>query len=648
MIDDAVETDTALELRFRTGAAMATRLGSQQLKDEITAVLELVKNAYDADATWATVQILDGEEGQMVRIQDNGSGMSLDDLQSKWAWLATENKLREERSPEFRRRRLGQKGVGRFAAEKLGRELVLRTRTRGEGNVHHIRFTWDELRGDRELGDYAFPIRQKKPKTFEPEHGTTLEIRRLRAKWRRSDAEKLRAQLCRLIDPETTATDFSIRLETPWEELNTLLVNPLPGNETHRISFSISREGLEVTDLHRDGEEERSKQQGDAPIFGPVRGVIRYFGRGLPKAERARGSDADVDWNVGIRLFRDGCRVRPYGEPGAEGDWLQIYRTRYLRGSRFRLKPHYLEGTVHISADTNPSLRDTTSREGLELNEPYRGLVEYLKEKVALLSDMLRAEELKDERKRTRERYLKALDPLSKGLGQLRSDEYKLAVAGADKEVRKGLHVSRAPSDIRNAHWECLDCLDSWKAPISRAPTRCREFSVGRDGRPTNKPGCGSTNIRRKENVPRDQPTAEPLPPTLDDVMAGVPAYISGIQVKPVIDWEMGENDDEAEVRPERRELAINGRHPAFLAADLLDGHVAVEGSALEELRAVAALTVHVMDAAACAWGRWHFTRSGGDFSVFLARQTELKRACLSCFPASESDEKVVDRASAS
>ena len=150
-------------LRFRTGAAMPARLGSEQLKDEITAVIELVKNAYDADATEVDFQFRDSEGGQRIQVQDDGSGMNLADLHSKWAWLATENKIRDDRSPVLRRRRLGQKGVGRFAAQKLGHRLTLRTRTEGQQEVLQVRFDWDELSGERELGEYEYPVKWKKP-----------------------------------------------------------------------------------------------------------------------------------------------------------------------------------------------------------------------------------------------------------------------------------------------------------------------------------------------------------------------------------------------------------------------------------------------------------------------------------------------------
>lgn len=616
-------------LRFRTGAAMPSRLGSQQLKDEITAVLELVKNAYDADATIVRVEFRDGPDGQAFLIRDDGGGMSLEDLHNKWAWLATENKVRESRSTVFHRRVLGQKGVGRFAAEKLGKELVLRTRTEGQAGVWQVKFDWDAFSPERELSDYEFPVKEKKPEDFEPRHGTTLEIKRLRVRWKKPLLEKLRSQLCMLIDPESGVTDFKILFLSPWQELNGTLANPLPGNETHSLQFELSDDGTEKVEISSPEGEQKSQTIREEPVFGPVRGRLRYFGNGLKGTERGRGGDPNADWNVGIRIFRDGCRVRPYGEPGPEGDWLQIYQTRYQRGSRFRLKPHYLEGSIHITTDSNPGLSDTTSREGLEGNDSFLAFREYVGEKVVQLSELLREDELRAERARMKARYEHALDPLTKGLNQLKSEQYRTAVNDADKRVRRAIEAAPVLPVVRNAHWECLDCSDSWKVPRDLTPTHCREYSVGRDGQPSGKPGCGSTNIRRKENVDRDQRSRPRVEQALDDVLKGVPAYVSGIQLTPKIDWEMGERDDEAEVRPEDRELAINGRHPAFRAADLLDGNETVEGTPLEALRAVAALTVHVIDAAALAWARWHFFMSGNQFEEYLARYAELKAACL-------------------
>lgn len=341
--------ETLTPLRFRTGAAMLPRLGSEQLRDEITAVMELVKNAYDADADTVEVEIRQIQGGQMLIVQDNGTGMTSEELHSKWAFLATENKVREERSPGFQRRRLGQKGVGRFATEKLGRKLILRTRTRGQNWALQVKFDWTALSPERELCEYAFPVSRKKVEPHEPPQGTRLEIRELRGSWNKQRAEKLKSHLSSLIDPEEASADFEIRLLTPWPDLNGKLENPLPGNETHRIEFELTEIGAERVRTNAEGKEARLERQVEPPLFGAIHGRLRYFGQGLRVAERSRGGDPDLDWNMGVRVFRDGCRVRPYGEPGPDGDWLQIYRARYLKGSRFRLKPHYLEGTIHIS-----------------------------------------------------------------------------------------------------------------------------------------------------------------------------------------------------------------------------------------------------------------------------------------------------------
>ena len=616
-------------LKFRTGAAMPSRLGSEQLKDEITAVIELIKNAYDADASAVHIEFIEIEGDKKIRIRDDGSGMSAEDLHLKWAWLATENKLREIRSPILKRRRLGQKGVGRFAAEKLGGTLVLRTRIQGEVNVRQVTINWDEMSSERELGSYNFPIKYKKPKHFEPNHGTCLTIGGLRTNLTKNKLEKLRQLLCRLIDPEIAATDFRIFFFTPWEDLNGELKNPLPGNETHRIEFEIGAEGTESIKTSYGDKSYQSTNKVDPPSFGPLKGRLRYFGKGLPSSERARGTDPHADWNVGVRIFRDGCRVRPYGEPDPEGDWLQIYRTRYLRGSRFRLKPHYLEGTIHITSDGNPILRDTTSREGLDCSDAYRDLVEFVQDKIVQLSDLIREEEIREERRKTQQRYKKALEPLSAGLNKVHSDRYKKAVSESDQMIRRRLEKTLVISEIRNAHWECLDCTDSWKAPLDKQPTRCREYSVGKDGNPSNKLGCGSINIRRKINIQRGMQKQELEFTDFDDIIAGAAAYVSGIQLKPLFDWEMGENDVEAEVRPERRELAINGRHPAFRAADALDGSQVPEGAQLDSLQFAGALTIHVIDAASLAWGQWHYGKAGEKLDELLTHYAELKNACI-------------------
>ena len=617
-------------LRWGVRGSIISRLGSEQLKDEITAVMELVKNAYDADAKFVKIEFIDSAGEKEIKIQDDGSGMTIEDLKTNWAFLATENKLREPRSPLLKRRRLGQKGVGRFATEKLGKMLILKTRVAGESKIKQVIFDWDLISGEKELTDYKHLITEKKPGNFEPEKGTCLHIKKLRANWIKKKIEKLRNQLCTLIDPDSAASDFKIFIQTPWEDINGELKNPLPGNETHKLDFDLGNDGTELIILNTEGSQKKAKSKPGIPSFGPIRGCLRYYGKGLKTSERSRG-DSDSDWNMGVRIFRDGCRVRPYGEIGSEGDWLQIYRTKYYKGGKqFRLKPNYLEGAIHISTDLNPVLRDTTSREGIEENDAFRDLVGYVQNKVLELSDIVGEEEVKEERRKNQERYKKVLEPLTAALNTLHSNEYKKAVKEWDEERKKQLVRPNPPaSEIHNAHWECLDCLDSWKAPIGETPIKCREYSVGRDGKPTYKQGCGSTNIRRKENLPLGTPPQKENYSEQDDILAGIPAYISDIRIKPIIDREMGENDDEAEIRPDQRELAINSRHKAFRSAEMLDGEEKSESATIEILKAKGALTMHIINAASYAWGVWHYKKGNKDINDLLNRYSELKDACI-------------------
>ncbi len=123
-----------------------------------------------------------------------------------------------------------------------------------------------------------------------------------------------------------------------------------------------------------------------------------------------------------------------------------------------------------------------------------------------------------------------------------------------------------------------------------------------------------------------------------------MPAYVSGIQLTPEMDWEMGERDEEAEVRPDRRVLAINARHPAFRNADMLDGAQTVEGTDIESLRAVAALTTHIVDAACLAWAQWHFHQTN-EFETFSNHYAELKAACLLTLQGKGAESKAIAQA---
>jgi HSP90 family molecular chaperone len=122
-------------LPFKPRARLLLALGNQLIKEEGIALFELVKNSYDADATEAVVSLSNvhnPKEGQIV-ISDDGTGMDWETVTKVWLEPGTDFRekqvLEGVKTRKFHRTPLGQKGIGRFGAHKLGRNIELITRT---------------------------------------------------------------------------------------------------------------------------------------------------------------------------------------------------------------------------------------------------------------------------------------------------------------------------------------------------------------------------------------------------------------------------------------------------------------------------------------------------------------------------------------
>jgi len=121
------EEKTALEpVKFSVEAGLVPRLGAESVSDSVLAVVELVKNSYDDDAKRVLIELNNLRTGRSsIIVNDDGNGMSKTQLQNSCMRIATSGKMKEPLSPIFKRHRLGQKGVGRFAIENLSRKLSL-------------------------------------------------------------------------------------------------------------------------------------------------------------------------------------------------------------------------------------------------------------------------------------------------------------------------------------------------------------------------------------------------------------------------------------------------------------------------------------------------------------------------------------------
>ena len=112
-------------------ARLIYHLGEQLISDEWVALLELIKNAYDADATRCIVKVdstVETPYGQgIITIEDNGNGMLPHTVTQDFLRLATDYKKNNKISPFYKRRVLGEKGLGRLSYQRLGRFLEVHT-----------------------------------------------------------------------------------------------------------------------------------------------------------------------------------------------------------------------------------------------------------------------------------------------------------------------------------------------------------------------------------------------------------------------------------------------------------------------------------------------------------------------------------------
>ncbi len=168
-------------VRFSVDSSVIERLGRELVARHETAVSELVKNAYDADASLATLNFIDVDyDGGTLVIEDNGSGMTRDQLINGFMRISSSSKIHEPISPLYKRNRAGKKGIGRFSAQRLGNNLPIITQTKDSDTALEIIVDWDKYLMDDDIFFISNKI-EEIPK--EKEQGTKLIIDNLREWW---------------------------------------------------------------------------------------------------------------------------------------------------------------------------------------------------------------------------------------------------------------------------------------------------------------------------------------------------------------------------------------------------------------------------------------------------------------------------------
>ena len=452
------EAAATTRVAFRFHARALAALGRDLVTSDVVAVMELVKNAYDALATRVEVHIRSDDEdsnGPYIEIADDGHGMDHDTIVNVWCVVATPFRQDHPVSKTDRRSRpvTGEKGLGRLSAARLGAELRVITRTHG-GPVLEFSLNWDEMLTADDPADVAFDLSRLPADAFDGEYGTRIRIGALRSTWDAAKTDELRESLARLISPFATAEDFWLGLYTtgdgkesvPQIKAPEFMSEPkyeiggrVTDDATIQAKYRYRPTGQPVgreREFHQDwsntveslSRSDKARLDTSRPDCGPfqfeirawdlnkddTRDIAEHFGE---NRARVRGAIAS---HQGISVYRDDVLVLP--KSTGTRDWLGLDLRRVSRvGSR--LSTSQLVGYVRITKADNPRIEDTSDREGLASNpatDAFRCLVMRI---VNLLEIERHSDRLKEADKGTAKDLFANLsvDPLVANLEELRN-----------------------------------------------------------------------------------------------------------------------------------------------------------------------------------------------------------------------------------
>ena len=405
------------KLKWRFDISTFRLIGRELITDRITALFELVKNCYDANATRVDVvfenvsydnAVVDDttkevrvNPGSKVVIEDNGYGMSFEDIRDKWMVIGTASKRTSPFSPRpFGRRCVGEKGIGRFAVDKLGDKVNIVTKKEEDDRWLNVEIDWNsyfnEVSPDEREHIRLFTDIENKYDYLDRNEGsgvsgTKLIVSSVREFWSKDDISRFYKEANKIVSPYTLLNPpFKIYItarEYGWVE------KPV---EPDKIDFAT--EEAEIT--YRDGIQETlyfdkdkgciAKKDGPLRIFGGISLKIFYFDENARRNYYRKYKDVNnrID---GIKIYRDGIIATPFAEaeanPDRKRDILGIDK-RLWQDIFNRISTREIIGILDITKDGNPKIIDATNRQDFIDNREYRELKEFILEQLRAFEEL--------------------------------------------------------------------------------------------------------------------------------------------------------------------------------------------------------------------------------------------------------------------
>lgn len=393
-----MENDNPTILHFKFDISTFRLLGRELITDRITALFELVKNCYDANAenvqlTFENLNPLCPES--RIVIEDDGLGMNFEDIRDKWMVIGTSSKRRNRTSPSpYNRVVAGKKGVGRFAVDKLGGKLIMKTKKKGSSTWHCLETDWTKYAEEenRQL-ELDFENSSEKQKLFtdidnkywtEPAdvgvQGTRLEISSLNDIWLESDVRRAYRELSKIVKPSSNSRyPFNIRFIVPeYLEYRDKLVESLvlaKATLSYMLKYRYDMgEQKYYQEYLEENKGELVVKEKESEIFGPIGFTLYYY----DQSDKKTFSKDDRD---GIKVYRDGIIATPFAEYKSKRDEQKdLFGIDKRRWSGFfeKLSTRDIIGWVDITDELNPEIKDSTNRQDFVDNKEWTALKEFV------------------------------------------------------------------------------------------------------------------------------------------------------------------------------------------------------------------------------------------------------------------------------
>jgi len=376
-------------LRFSTG--ILSRLGEELNPNADQGIIELVRNSYDADAVKCRVELLDTDKpGGTVRVTDDGVGMTREALRDGWLVLGKSGK-QMVRVTERKRRVIGNKGLGRLAALRLGETTKVTTWPKGSRLQYSLEINWSDFDTASVVEEVPLEIQQLKRENRPSENGTIVEVHRLHDKLTRMEVKRLARALVLMADPFDQSLGFQPALVAPGQkDLESLVSSSYFEEAQFHLVAELSEDGsarAEVLDwkgqtlFKATSADLRTRGRGKAGddnryLSPPARfDLWAYTLDSKTEAFSARSVTVNEvkEWlneYGGVHLYQNGVRVHPYGDSGH--DWLNLNLAR-VRNPELRPSTNTSIGRVSV-IDVDERLKQKTDRTGIIESEAFQEL----------------------------------------------------------------------------------------------------------------------------------------------------------------------------------------------------------------------------------------------------------------------------------